>query len=52
MENPLVAEFQYYLDHQKELAKSYEGKYLVIKNLRWSRFSDSLTANLRCIPQL
>ncbi len=28
----LNAEFQYYLDHQIELAKKYEGKYIVIKN--------------------
>ena len=33
MGEPLLeAEFQYYLDNQTELAKKYEGKYIVIKN--------------------
>lgn len=28
----LKKEFQYYLDHQEELVKKYNGKYVVIKN--------------------
>lgn len=28
----LKKEFQYYLDHQDELVKKYNGKYLVIKD--------------------
>jgi len=28
----LKKEFQYYLDHQKELVDQYNGKFLVIKN--------------------
>ena len=27
----LTAEFEYYLEHQSELAEKYEGKYIVIK---------------------
>lgn len=34
MEQPLKGDFQYYLDHQSELAEKYEGKYIVIKNRR------------------
>jgi hypothetical protein len=30
--HPLKKELDYYLDHQRELVKQYEGKYLVIKN--------------------
>ena len=29
----LDKEFQYYIDHQAELAEKYLGKFLVIKNL-------------------
>ncbi len=29
---PLDAEFQYYLDHQLELAEKYDGKCIVIKD--------------------
>lgn len=32
MEQLLKDDFQYYLDHQSELAEKYEGKYIVIKN--------------------
>ncbi|MCY4384136.1 MAG: DUF5678 domain-containing protein [Nitrospinae bacterium] len=32
MEQLLKDDFQYYLDHQTELAEKYEGKYIVIKN--------------------
>ena len=28
----LKDEFEYYLEHQSELAEKYEGKYIVIKN--------------------
>ena len=28
----LEKEFQYFLDHQKELTKEYAGKFVVIKN--------------------
>ena len=31
-ESPLKKEFQYYLDHQKELVEQYNGKYVVIKD--------------------
>ncbi|HEY8767182.1 MAG TPA: hypothetical protein VIP09_07965 [Dehalococcoidia bacterium] len=31
-DTPLKTEFQYYLDHQDELVKKYEGKVVVIKN--------------------
>jgi hypothetical protein len=31
--NKLENEFKYYLEHQKELIKKYNGKYVVIKNL-------------------
>ncbi len=34
MEQLLKDDFQYYLDHQSELAQKYEGKYIVIKNRR------------------
>ncbi|MFA6992466.1 MAG: hypothetical protein WC269_04285 [Candidatus Gracilibacteria bacterium] len=30
--NTLEKEFQYFLDHQKELVKQYSGKFIVIKN--------------------
>jgi hypothetical protein len=32
MAKRLEREFQYYLDHQKELVKRYNGKFIVIKN--------------------
>jgi hypothetical protein len=32
MGNPLEKEFQYYLDHQDDLVKQYNGKVIVIKN--------------------
>lgn len=31
-ESPLKQEFQYYLDHQKELVEQYNGKFVVIKD--------------------
>ena len=32
MENPLEKEFRYYIDHQDDLVKHYNGKVIVIKN--------------------
>ena len=32
MENPLEKEFRYYIDHQDDLVKQYNGKVIVIKN--------------------
>lgn len=32
MTNKLEKEFQYYLDHQNELVKKYNGKFVVIKD--------------------
>lgn len=31
MSKPLEKEFRYYLDHQEELVKRYNGKFIVIK---------------------
>jgi hypothetical protein len=31
-ESSLKAEFKYYLDHQSEMVKEYDGKFVVIKN--------------------
>ena len=31
MASQLKDEFQYYLDHQEELVKQYDGKFIVIK---------------------
>ena len=30
--DPLIKEFEYYTEHQKELVEKYEGKFVVIKN--------------------
>lgn len=32
MPSKLIKEFQYYLDHQDELVKKYNGKFLVIRD--------------------
>ena len=32
MDKNLEKEFNYYLEHQNELVKKYNGKYLIIKN--------------------
>ena len=32
MRNQLEKEFAYYLDHQDEMVKKYDGKYIVIKD--------------------
>jgi len=34
MDSPLKREFDYYLAHQDELVKQYNGKFVVIKNLQ------------------
>ena len=31
MTSPLEKEFQYYLDHQDEMVKEHDGKFIVIK---------------------
>ena len=32
MSDPLEKEFEYYLEHQDELVKEYDGKFIVIKD--------------------
>ena len=32
MSDPLEKDFEYYLEHQDELVKKYNGKFIVIKN--------------------
>ena len=32
MNSPLQSEFEFYLSHQDEMVKKYDGKYVVIKN--------------------
>ncbi len=32
MSDPLEKDFEYYLEHQDELVRKYNGKYVVIKN--------------------
>lgn len=32
MQKPLKKELDFYISHQKELVKKYNGKYIVIKN--------------------
>lgn len=32
MDKPLEKEFKYYIKHQDELVKQYNGKFIVIKN--------------------
>jgi hypothetical protein len=34
MAQPLEKEFKYYLDHQDELVEKYNGKFVVIKDLK------------------
>jgi hypothetical protein len=33
-ESPLIQEFQYYIDHQKELVDEHNGKFVVIKDAK------------------
>ncbi|MDO8703757.1 MAG: hypothetical protein Q7J84_02300 [Sulfuricaulis sp.] len=43
--SPLADEFQYYLDHQDELVRQYDGKFVVIKNDQiLGAYDDELTA--------
>ncbi len=43
--NDLRKDFQYYLDHQDEMVKRYNGKFIVIKNGEvLGAYSDELTA--------
>lgn len=45
MTSPLEKEFQYYLDHQDELVKEYDGKFIVIKDGKvLGNYDDELTA--------
>lgn len=43
----LDKEFQYYIDHQQELLKEYEGKYIVVKDCdvvgSYTSMEDALT---------
>jgi sensor histidine kinase regulating citrate/malate metabolism len=41
MASPLEQEFKYYLDHQEELVKKYNGKFIVIKDRKVIRACDS-----------
>ena len=41
MENILKKEFNYYLKHQDELVKKYNGKYIVIKGTNVLGFYDT-----------
>lgn len=44
-DSTLKAEFQYYLDHQDELVRQYEGKFVVIKGGNvLGAYDDELTA--------
>ncbi len=41
----LKTEFQYYLDHQDEMVKKYDGKFVVIKGSEvLAAYDDELTA--------
>ena len=45
MSSPLQKEFQYYLDHQPEMVKKYDGKFIVIKDATVvGVYDDELTA--------
>ncbi len=45
MTSPLEKEFQYYLDHQGEMVKDYDGKFIVIKGgAVLGAYDDELTA--------
>lgn len=41
MTNSLDKEFQYYLEHQDEFAKKYNGKFIVIKDCKVIGIYDS-----------
>lgn len=45
MTSPLYREFDYYLEHQNEIVRQYNGKYVVIKNCEIvGAFDDELEA--------
>ena len=45
MTNPLEKEFKYYIDHQDEMVKKYDGKVIVIKDgTVLGAYDDDLTA--------
>lgn len=45
MTNPLEKEFQFYLDHQGEMVKEYDGKFIVIKGGKvLGAYDDELSA--------
>ena len=45
MTNPLEKEFQFYLDHQDQMVKEYDGKFIVIKGGKvLNAYDDELTA--------
>jgi len=45
MSNTLQKEFQFYLDHQDEMVKEYDGKFVVIKDGKvLGAYDDELTA--------
>ena len=45
MTNPLEEEFQFYLDHQDEMVKEYDGRFIVIKGGKvLGAYDDELTA--------
>ena len=45
MSNPLQQEFRFYIEHQDEMVKKYDGKFIVIKDgLVLGAFDDELTA--------
>ena len=47
----LDKEFQYYIDHQQELLKEYEGKYIVVKDCgvvgSYTSMEDALTVCIK-----
>ncbi len=45
MNNPLQQEFRFYIEHQDEMVKKYNGKFIVIKDeIVLGAFDDELTA--------
>jgi len=48
MKKLLETEFQYYLDHQEELVKKYNGKYIVIKG---SKVLGSYNSDIEAIQE-
>ena len=45
MNNPLQQEFKVYIEHQDEMVKKYDGKFIVIKDgVVLGAFDDEITA--------